>query len=57
MKLIIALSSQHFEMLKIYSICNGTETLSDLGPKIWSLVQHEIRQPVSFAEFKSNIKK
>ena len=32
-----------FKMRKTDSIYNGTETLSHLGPKIWSLVPYEIR--------------
>ena len=43
-------------MRKVYLVYNGTETLSRLGPKIWSLVPQEIRQFVSLGDFKSKIK-
>ena len=46
-----------FKMRKIYSVYNGTETLFHLGPKIWSLVQKEIRQSASLGDLKSKIKK
>ena len=32
-----------FKMRKVYLVYNGTETLSHLGPKIWSLVPKEKR--------------
>ena len=41
-----------FKMRKVYSIYKGTETLSHLGPKIWSGEPQEIRQPVSLGDFK-----
>ena len=46
-----------FKVRKVYSIYHGTETLSNLGPKIWSFVPQEIRQSVSFGDLKSKIKK
>ena len=42
-----------FKIQNIYSVCNGTETLSHLGPNIWSLVPQEIRQFVSLRDLKS----
>ena len=41
-----------FKMQKFHSVYNGTETLTHLGPNIWSLVLHEIRQSVSLGDFK-----
>ena len=41
-----------FKMQKFHSVYHGTETLTHLGPKIWSLVLHEIRQSVSLGDFK-----
>ena len=41
---------------KLYFIYKDTETLSHLGPKIWSLVPQEIKQSVSLGDFKSKIK-
>ena len=37
---------------KVYSVYNGTKTLSHIEPKIWSLVPQEIRQSVSLGDFK-----
>ena len=45
-----------FKMRKVLSFYNGTEALFHLGPKVWSLVPHEIQQSVSFGDFKSTIK-
>ena len=33
-----------FKIQSVYLVGNGTETLSHLGPKIWSLVPQEISQ-------------
>lgn len=46
-----------FKMWKVHSVCNCTENLSHLGPKIWGLVPQKIRQSVSLVHFKSIIKK
>ena len=43
-------------MRKVHSVYNGTETLSHLVPKIWSLVPYEIRQYAKLGDFKSKIK-
>ena len=37
---------------KVHSVYNSTKSMTHLGPKIWSLVPHEIRQSVSLADFK-----
>ena len=42
-----------FKMQKVCLVYNGTETLYHLGPKIWSLVLHEIYHSVSLGDFKS----
>ena len=49
-------ASVNFKMRKVYLFYNGTETLSHLGPKIWSLVPLEIKQSVSLGDFKSKVK-
>ena len=45
-----------FYVRKIYSVYQGTESLSFLGPKIWELVPEDIKQSASLAVFKSKIK-
>ena len=43
-------------MRKTHSVYSGTETLSHLGPKIWSLVTQEIRQSVSLDDLNQKSK-
>ena len=43
-------------MRKVHLVYNGTETLSHLGQKRWSLPPHEIRPSASRGDFKSKIK-
>ena len=43
-------------MQKLHPVYNGTETLSNLAPRLWSTVLHKTRQPVSLGDFKSKIK-
>ena len=45
-----------FKIWKVHLIYNGAETLFHIGPKIWNLVPHEIRQSVSLGDFKQKIK-
>ena len=45
-----------FKIQKVYSVYNGTVTLSHLELKIWSLVPQEIRLSVALGSFKSKIK-
>ena len=33
-----------FEERQVHSVCDGTESLSFLGPKIWDLVPVELKQ-------------
>ena len=42
----------NFEMRKVCSVFNGTETLFHLGSKIWSLILQETRQSESLGNFK-----
>ena len=46
-----------FKMRKVCSVYSGNETLSHLGPKIWSLTPPKTRQSVSLGDFKSSIRK
>ena len=45
-----------FEQSNVYTVHNGTETISFRGPKTWSLVPQEIKQSNSIIEFKNKIK-
>ena len=40
----------------IYNVCNGSESVSYLGPKTWELIPLEIRAIESLARFKEKIK-
>ena len=41
---------------KIKTVCYGTETITYLGPKIWSIIPEEIRESVSLETFCQKIK-
>ena len=45
-----------FENRKVHSVYHGTESLSFLGPKIWDLVQVELKQSETLYSFKSKIR-
>ena len=44
-------SKQDFLTTRVYSVYNGTETLSHLGPKIWLLIPNEIKAPSTLKLF------
>ena len=46
-----------FKTTNIFSVYNGTETISFRGPKTWSLVPQEIANSKSLPIFKDKIKK
>ena len=46
-----------FKKRNFHYIFSDTETLAELGRNIWSLIPHEIRQTVSFGDFKPKIEK
>ena len=41
---------------KIKTVRSGTETITYLGPKIWSIIQCEIRESASLETFRQKIK-
>ena len=41
----------------IHSVCNGSKSVSYIGPKIWKLIPPVIRQIDTFSGFKKAIKK
>ena len=41
---------------KIKTVRYGTETITDLGPKIWSIIPDEIRESASLEKFRQKIK-
>ena len=49
-------NNSEFRSSNIYSVYNGTETISYRGPKTWSLVSNDIKHAVSLSQFKSKIK-
>ena len=50
-------NSVKFKMQEVHGVYIGTETLSHLGRKFWSIVPDKIRQSVSLSDLKSKIKK
>ena len=46
-----------FTTSNVRTVACGTETISFLGPKIWSILPNEIKESKSLIEFKSKIKK
>ena len=46
-----------FKTNNIRTVYYGTETISFLGPKIWSILPNEIKESESLIEFKNKIKK
>ena len=46
-----------FERRQVYSVYNGTASLSFLGPKIWDLVPLELKKLENLEVFKLKIKK
>ena len=46
-----------FFVSPIHSVCNGSESVSYLGPTIWELIPPVIRQIDTFSRFKKAIKK
>ena len=45
-----------FKSRKVKSVFHGTESLSFLGPKIWDLIQSDIKESVTVEIFKDKIK-
>ena len=46
-----------FETNRINTVYYGTETLSFIGPKIWTLIPNNLKKKSTLVEFKQNIKK
>ena len=46
-----------FKTRNVHTVTYGTETISYLGPKIWSLIPDHIKTSSTLLEFKSKIKK
>ena len=46
-----------FETNRINTVYYGTETLSFIGPKIWTLIPNNLKKISTLVEFKQNIKK
>ena len=49
-------SRNAFVTRNVHTVRYGTETLSHLGPKIWSIIPKNIRELKSLKQFKINIK-
>ena len=49
--------TSEFFILLTHSVCNGSESVSYLGPTIWELIPPVIRQIDTFSRFKKAIKK
>ena len=49
--------TSHFSTNSIHSVYSGTESASNLGPKIWEQIPVEIKNKDSLDGFKKEIKK
>ena len=47
----------YFAIPNVKSVYHGTESLSNLGPRIWNLVQDKLKELVDIHAFKKDIKK
>ena len=47
----------YFAIPNVKSVYHGTESLSNLGPRIWNLVPDKLKQLVDIHAFKKEIKK
>ena len=47
----------YFAILNVKSVYHGTESSSNLGPRIWNLVPNKLKQLVNIHAFKKEIKK
>ena len=45
-----------FTIQRIESVCNGSESIAYLGPKIWNMVSSELKEMSSISSFKKAIK-
>ena len=45
-----------FKTRNVYTTRYGTETISNIGPKIWNLVPNNIKESNTITEFKAKIK-
>ena len=45
-----------FNRNNVKTVCNGTETLTFLAPRIWEIVPEYIKKSSSFGEFELKIK-
>ena len=48
---------QHFAIPIVNSVYHGSESISNLGPRIWSLVSDGLKEPNSISYFKNEIKR
>ena len=49
--------NSYFAIPNVKSVYHGTESLSNLGPRIWNLVPDKLKQLVDIHAFKKEIKK
>ena len=49
-------NDSYFAIPNAKSVYHGTESLSNLGPRIWNLVPHKLKQLVDIHAFKKEIK-
>ena len=64
MKLVVPLKETNrycsrfpFKYRNVNTVRYGTETISILGPKIWSIIPIDMKNATSFLEFKRKIRK
>ena len=54
---VLYCSKQVFQSRKVHTVHNGTETLSFLRPKIWSIIPDDFKLSKNLLEFKTKIRK
>ena len=56
-KNVLCCFKQVFQTRNVDTVHNGTETLSFLGPKIWSIIPDDFKLSKNLLEFKTKIRK
>ena len=54
---VLYCSKQVFQIRNVHTVHDGTETLSFLGPKIWSIIPDDFKLSKILLEFKTKIRK
>ena len=50
-------SPHHLAILSVYSVYHGSESITNLGPRIWNFVPDGLKELNSISSFKNKIKR